>query len=340
MTSPKMRIAALMVGIALAMGGCSSSNAPNDGAIVSAIQSKLYQDPGLKTSNVRVVSQNGVVVLTGTVENDQDKAAVEQFAHNTEGVKQVVNELTTTSPDQQPASNAQEAPPPEHQSSRRRSRALAAREPAPEEPTPAPEAAPTPAPVEQVPPASAQASNAPPPPPQPVNLAVPAGTVISVRMVDSVDSAVNHAGDEFAATVESPIAEEGQLVIPRYAKARVRLVSDRNAGHIRGRSEVQLQLISLTVGGKTYAVNSGIYQKQASGSRGKQTAERAGIGAALGGIIGAIAGGGKGAAIGAGVGAGAGTGVQMATKAPPVKIPSETEINFTLRGPLNIMVNQ
>ena len=344
MINPKMRIAALMVGIALALGSCSlfkTSTAPNDGAIVSAIQSKLYQDSALKTSDVRVVSQNGVVVLTGTVASDQDKAAVEQFAHNTDGVKQVINELTTASPAQQAASNAQEAPPqPEHRTSRRHSRAVAESEPTPEPPPAAPEPAPTPAPVEQVPPAPAQASNTPPPPPQPVNVAVPAGTAITVRMVDSVDSAVNKAGDEFAATVETPITEENQVVVPRYAKARVRLVSDRNAGHIRGQSEVQLQLISLTVGGKTYAVNSGIYQKQAAGSRGKQTAERAGIGAALGGIIGAIAGGGKGAAIGAGIGAGAGTGVQMATKAPPVKMPSETEIDFTLRSPLNILVNQ
>ncbi|MEJ2009354.1 MAG: BON domain-containing protein [Acidobacteriota bacterium] len=343
MVNPKMRIAALTVCIALTLGGCSlfkSSTAPNDSAIVSAIQSKLYQDPALKTSDVRVVSQNGVVVLTGTVASDQDKAAVEQFAKNTDGVKQVIDELTTTGSAQEADSTGQGAPPPDYGTSRRRSRTLAEREPAPEEPTPAPEAAPTPAPVEQVPPASAQAPEAPPPPPQPASVAIPAGTVITVRMVDSIDSAVNKAGDEFAATVETPITEENQIIIPRYSKARLRLVSDRNAGRIKGRSEVQLQLISLTVGGKTYAVSSGVYQKQAAKSRGKQTATRAGIGAALGGVIGAIAGGGKGAAIGAGVGAGAGTGVQMATKGQPVRIPSETEINFTLRSPLNITVYQ
>lgn len=344
MNNSKMRIAALVMGIALALGGCSlskNSTAPNDSTIVSAIQSKLYQDSALKTSNVNVVSQKGVVVLTGTVANDQDKAAVENFAQKTDGVKQVINELTTANSPQEAASNAQQASQPtERRTSHRRSRSLAQSESATEPPNASQEPAQTPAPVEQVPPASAQASNSPPPPPQPVDIAVPAGTLITVRMVDSVDSAVNKAGDEFSATVQTPITEANQVVIPRYAKARVRLVSESNAGHIRGRSEVQLQLVSLTVGGKTYAVNSGIYQKQAAGSRGKQTAERAGIGAALGGIIGAIAGGGKGAAIGAGVGAGAGTGVQMATKAPPVRIPSETEIGFTLRSPLNIAVYQ
>lgn len=343
MTNPKMRVAALMVVLALALGGCSSSqtsNAPNDSAIVSAIQSKLYQDPALKASDVHVVSQKGVVVLTGTVANDQEKAAVEQFAHSTDGVAQVINELNV-SPAQEAASKAQEAQPqPERRASRRRSRALAQREPAPQQPPPAPESAPAPAPVEQVPPASQQAADTPPPPPQPVSITIPAGTVITVRMVDSVDSAVNHTGDEFAATVDSPISEDGQLVIPRYAKARLRLVSDRNAGRIKGRSEVQLQLVSVTVGGKTYAVNSGVYQQEAKSSRGAQTAKRVGIGAALGGIIGAIAGGGKGAAIGAGVGAGAGTGVQVATKGQAVKIPSEAKLDFTLRSPLNILVSE
>jgi BON domain len=333
MINPKTRIAALVMTLALTLSGCSlikNSSTPNDEAIVSSIQSKLYQDPVLKTRDVRVVSQQGVVVLSGTVGSDQEKSTVEQFAHSADGVKQVIDELAVSGPEQA----AEQAPAqPEPRTTRRRSRAVAESAPPPEPP------AQTPAPVVQAPPSSAQASDAPPPPPQPVDVTLPAGTVITVRMVDSVDSSINRAGDEVAATVDSPISQEGQIVIPRYAKARLRVVSERNAGHIKGRSEVQLQLVSLTVGGQAYNVNSGVYQKMAAGSRGKQTAERAGIGAAVGGIIGAIAGGGKGAAIGAGVGAGAGTGVQMATKAPPVRIPPETKIDFTLSSPLNVTVN-
>jgi len=330
----KTRIATLVMAIALAFSGCSllkNTSAPNDGAIVSSIQSKLYQDPVLKTRDVRVLSQQGVVVLSGTVGSDQEKAAVEQFAHSADGVKQVIDQLAVNPP-QQAAEQAPEPPAqPEQRTSRRRSRADAERQPPPEPPAPAP--------VVQAPPSSAQASEAPPPPPEPYPMTIPAGTVMTVRMVDSIDSSVNHAGDEVAATVDSPISENGQIVIPRYSKARLRLLAERSAGRIKGQAEVQLQLVSITVGGKAYAVNSGIYQQVAAGSRGKQTAERAGIGAVLGGVIGAIAGGGKGAAIGAGVGAGAGTGVQMATKGAAVKIPPETKIDFTLSSPLNIMVN-
>src|SRR5579859_3803155 len=59
MIYPKTRVAALVMTIALAISGCSlfkSSSAPNDEAIVSSIQSKLYQDPVLKTRDIRVVS--------------------------------------------------------------------------------------------------------------------------------------------------------------------------------------------------------------------------------------------------------------------------------------------
>jgi len=337
MVYPKARMAALTVAIALALSSCSffkSSSPPNDGAIVSSIQSKLFQDPVLKTRDVRVVSQQGVVVLTGTVGSDQEKSAVEQIAHSTDGVKQVIDELSVGSP-QEAAAQAPEAPAqPEPRRPRRRERTTAQSESRSE-------SAPTPAPVVQSPPESASApASEPSAPPQPVEITVPAGTVITVRTVDPVDSSTNQVGDEFSATIDSPVSEDGQIAIPRYAKARLKLVGVRNAGHIKGRSEVQLQLVSITVGGRTYVVDTGTYQQEASSSRGKQTAERAGIGAAIGGIIGAIAGGGKGAAIGAGVGAGAGTGVQMATKAQAVKIPPETKIDFTLRSPLRVTVNQ
>ncbi len=330
MIHPKTRMAALVMTIALALSGCSlfkSSSAPNDGAIVAAIQSKLYQDPALKNADVRVVSQQGVVVLSGNVDSDQEKSTIEQLAQSADGVKQVIDQLTVSGAEQA----AEQAPAqPERQSTRRRSRAMAGNAP-PAEPR-------TPAPVVQSPPSSTQASDAPPPP-QPYPVTIPEGTVITVRTVDSINTSINKTGDEFAATVDSPISADGQIIIPRYSKARLRLVGERSAGRIKGQSEVQLELVSLTVHGKTYPVSTGVFQEKTASSRGSQTAKRVGIGAAVGGIIGAIAGGGKGAAIGAGVGAGAGTGVQMATKGKALKIPPETKLDFNLSKPLNVTVN-
>lgn len=154
-------------------------------------------------------------------------------------------------------------------------------------------------------------------------------------MIDGIDSSQNEAGEEFAASVASPVAVGDRVVIPKGSDARVRLMQAKSAGHMTGRSELHLELVEVTVNGTSYNVRSSAFS-QAGASRGKRTAETVGGGAALGALIGAIAGKGKGAAIGAGVGAAAGTGVQAATKGEQVRISSETKIDFTLASALTV----
>ena len=127
-----------------------------------------------------------------------------------------------------------------------------------------------------------------------------------------IDSSENQAGEEFAATVSSPVVMGDRVVIPKGSDAVVRLMQAKSAGHMTGRSELHLELVEITVNGTSYNVRSSAFS-QAGASRGKRTAETVGGGAAVGALIGAIAGKGKGAVIGAGVGAAAGTGVQAAT---------------------------
>lgn len=335
MVSLRLNLTVLVLGLAVTLSGCNifkSSSTPNDKVIVAEIQSKLYQDPALKSHDIHVVSQKGVVVLTGTVASSEEKNSIGQFAQSADGTKQVINELkvsTTPTPAAEPsavehhrrnrASVTQNEPPPE---------------PVAEEPTASPEASTKRAPVVKAPPATKP--SAPPPPPQPVQVTIPAGTVIPVRTVGNIDSSVSQVGDTFEATLASPITENGRVVVPRYAKARLRLVEVRSAGHIRGRSAVEISLVSLDVAGQSYQVDTSVYQQQAASSRGKRSAEVIGGAAGLGALIGAIAGGGKGAAIGAAVGAGGGTAVQAGTKARQVKIPSETRLDFNLRRSVTV----
>ena len=91
-------------------------------------------------------------------------------------------------------------------------------------------------------------------------------------------------------------------MVPKGADVYVRLSDASSAGHLTGKSELHLELIKLEYQGRSYPLVSSTYSVTGS-SRGKNTAEKVGGGAALGAIIGALAGGGKGAAIGAGVGA-------------------------------------
>ena len=161
---------------------------------------------------------------------------------------------------------------------------------------------------------------------------VPSGTVVTVRMIDSIDSDVNGVGERFRASLDEALIVDGREIAPRGADAIVTVAKVDQAGKVRGREEVAVELAGLMIGGEEYAVNTN-YAEVAGKSKTKETAKTAGGGAALGAIIGAIAGGGKGAAIGAGVGAGAGT-VYSATKGSNVRIPSETLLTFSLREDL------
>ena len=106
-----------------------------------------------------------------------------------------------------------------------------------------------------------------------------------------------------------------------------------------GRSELQLELISVAFNGVHYVTQSG-YCEQHGASRGTRTAETVGGGAVLGALIGGILGHGKGAAIGSIAGAGAGTAVQVSTKGQQVKIPAETKLDFTLKDPVTVTLGE
>ena len=169
----------------------------------------------------------------------------------------------------------------------------------------------------------------------PLYITIPAGTQISVRTIDGIDSTKNQVGDRFQASLEEPLTVDGNVVVPKDADVYGRLVESKESGTFTGRSELRLELTGIVVNGRTVPVVTGEYELTGK-SRGASTAKRTVGGAAIGGIIGAIAGGGKGAAIGAGVGAGAGAGSEILTKGDQVKVPSETLLDFTLQQDASI----
>ncbi len=169
----------------------------------------------------------------------------------------------------------------------------------------------------------------------PRTFTIPAGTEITVRMIDPVDSSVNQIGETFRASLDEPIVVNGQTIAPRGGDVTAKLTEVEQAGRIAGRSELSLMLLDITINGRKHDVTTGeVYQ--AGSSRGRQTASRVGIGAIIGATIGAIAGGGSGAAQGAAAGAGAGTAIQVLTKGEKVQIPSESRLVFTLQDPLHL----
>jgi len=217
--------------------------------------------------------------------------------------------------------------------------------PAPVAAAPAPPPAPAPVPVAVAPapaPAPVAAVSAPPAPPAPVlpttrEVTIPSGTVVALRMIDSVDSKTDKVGQTFKASLDSPIVVDGQTVMPKGSDAFVKLMKVESAGNLKGVSELQLQLDRLYIGNKSYTVASNTFQS-VGGSQGKDTVKKTGIGAGLGAVIGAIAGGKKGAAIGAGVGGGAGVAAAAIGKGEQVRVGSEEQVEFRLEQPLNVTV--
>jgi hypothetical protein len=164
---------------------------------------------------------------------------------------------------------------------------------------------------------------------------LPSGSQISVRLIESIDSERNREGDEFRASLEDPITLGNDVVVQKGADAKVRLVGEQESGKLTGKAGLTVQLVSITVDGKTVSVFSSDVSEY-SGSRGARTAKSAAAVGAVGAIIGAIAGGGKGAAIGAGAGAATGAGAQTVMKGQQVRIPSETVLTFTTQRSLEL----
>lgn len=346
-TSLFLRTIVSVVVLALAV---ACAKPANDTQTVSSIQAKLSSDSGLQGKQMTVQSDKGTVTLSGTVDNDAQREAAAKYAASEPGVKTVINNLQVgrqqASAEPAPAPEPTPAPIREAPRSRKREKPSPSRkhshyaadsndQMAQASPPPATNSVPPPsqnpaaAPVQQ-------AAATPPPPPEPAKVTVPSGAVIPVRLVDAIDSATAQVGDTFHATLDAPVAVDGDVAIPAHYDVEGHVVNAQSSGKFAGRALLELQLDRIKVGEKYYNIETDHF-KQETGSRGKNTAEKVGGGAIAGAILGGIFGGGKGAAIGSVAGAGAGGGVQAASKRPDIKLSSEKVLTFTLQSPVTIV---
>src|SRR5271165_4334611 len=80
--------------LAMVLGaGVGCAKKPDDAKISGEIQSKFSQDSGLSTKQLGVETADGVVTLSGTVDNDAQRQAASRQAAAVAGVKTVVNDL-------------------------------------------------------------------------------------------------------------------------------------------------------------------------------------------------------------------------------------------------------
>ena len=153
---------------------------------------------------------------------------------------------------------------------------------------------------------------------------LPAGTVITVKLTNSLGSKLSQSGDRFTATVAEPVEVNGRVAIPAGAPAEGVVSEAAPLGHFKGGALLRLRLES--AGG--FPVQASLTRSEKG--KGKRSAVLIGGGTGLGALIGGLAGGGKGAAIGAVAGAGAGTGGAAFTGNKEIVIPAESAVAFKL----------
>lgn len=158
---------------------------------------------------------------------------------------------------------------------------------------------------------------------------IPPGTQVTVRSDITVDVRAAD-GRIFPGHVAGDVvAPDGRLVIPRGAPAELIV---RRIGH----NEFAIDLESVTVEGRRYAIDSSDADRIHAKGNGARTGEYAGGGAVVGTILGAILGGGKGAAIGAAAGGAAGATAAVTTRGERVYVPAESILTFRIERPLDI----
>jgi hypothetical protein len=351
----------VLLAAALFTVACNKSHTRTDAQVASDIQSKVNADQAVSNKQIAVLAANGVVTLSGSVSSEAERSAVANDAATVNGVRTVVNNLTvqpvdtSSAQNQPPAADATQQPapaqsqPPATQPATT-TRGISARKPsaAGRGPTSGQDnaqlsQADTMAEQKNAPDSSQQnvqnAAPVPPPapapPPPPATITIPDGTVLAVRMLDTLDSETANPGDTFRATLNSPVQVDGKVVVPADADVFGRVVDVHAAGRFKGSGLLTIEVTKVAFNGRSYPIHTNQWSKQTDG-RGKGTAEKVGGGAALGAIIGALAGGGKGAGIGAAVGAGAGGVTQAAIRAAQIKLGPESLLTFHLAQPVTV----
>lgn len=197
---------------------------------------------------------------------------------------------------------------------------------------PAPVPAQAPAPREVIPATTTWVSKAP----TPATVTLAEGTVLAVRVGETMTSEKNQSGDGWTGVLSEPVVVNGLVIAERGAEVTGRVSNVKRSGKVKGVGTISVTLSRLaTADGQRVPISTTSFAAYGKDET-KRDVGKVAIVSGIGAAIGAIAGGGKGAAIGAGAGAGAGTGVVLATRGKPAIISNEALIRFRIAAPVTV----
>src|SRR5262245_32469279 len=90
-----MKLSFIVIAAALvfSLTGCERRSA-TDATVTTSVKNRLAADPTTSAARINVDTSNGVVTLSGAVPTTAEKSEAERIARNTQGVTQVVNNIT------------------------------------------------------------------------------------------------------------------------------------------------------------------------------------------------------------------------------------------------------
>jgi hypothetical protein len=171
--------------------------------------------------------------------------------------------------------------------------------------------------------------------PPPDARAIPAGTVLSVRLDRELSAAASRVGDTFTVSVdEALVAANGQVVVPEGAVITGMVTGLGTADEPAGQAAVRVNFLRVSLDGVSHPITADIVETQvpAAARAGEDPARAAAVGAAAGAVLGAVITGSlRDALIGAVLGAGAGTVISLGLGDVEQVLPAGTRLSLQTR---------
>jgi hypothetical protein len=164
-------------------------------------------------------------------------------------------------------------------------------------------------------------------------ITVPETTRLDLSLGAQLSSETAEAGDEFTATLSSPIEIEGIEAVPAGSRIEGHVSHAAGAGDVSGRGAITLELdtLSLPEAGRV-DIRAEPVSFEARGTRKRDAGIIGGL-AGVGAVVGGIIGGKKGAAIGGAAGGGTGATVILTTKGEEVVLEEGASFSVRLAAP-------
>jgi hypothetical protein len=166
---------------------------------------------------------------------------------------------------------------------------------------------------------------------------LPAGTLLRVRLDNSVGSDISRVEDSVRARLVSPIVIGGRTVVPAGSAMTGSVTQAIRSGKVKGLARLGMRFHTLMPAGddQRYRINTRTWARTAPGTK-KKDAATIGLPAAGGAIVGGVIGGKKGAAIGAAAAGGTGTAVVLSTRGKEVRLGRGAVLLVRLSEPVTV----